>query len=718
MHVLFTDLLQSVAIPWYFYRMKTHLRLTATAVLLTAALSASCAEPFRSTLFPADWTPDHVDGEGRFLHDFSYAGYHQGEVPLPTVFPGGTVDVVVDHGADPSGVTDSTGAIQAAIDAAELAGGGVVYIPKGLYRCDGVLRVDQSNVAIRGDSPEKSRLYFTRSTDMGYSAHLTFAGSVSREVDILLTADVPNRATDVLVSDAGDLAPGDRVALGWTITDEFIADHGMTGTWVSFNGQWKPFFRRTIVAIDRNVTPHRITLDVPTRYPALMRDGVSLRRESGYLEECAVVDLGLANAVDYDTAWSLNQVHVLEMTAVYNCFIRNVKSFASPFPGEGDYHLQSSGVEISNARQVTVADCRMDNAQNRGGGGNGYLFEVRQSGEILFQDCVARNGRHNFIQNWDFGATGIVWLRCDSEGSTAVTRAGDFEFPLRAYSEYHHSLATANLVDSCRLADGWAGGNRGSESSGAGHSAAQCVYWNIDGAGNGRIRAFSYGHGYVIGTRDVEVYTNNDISFSNLDEGTAPNDFREGTDNGATLIPQSLYEAQRAMRLGFTEGEGDTEGVGEGEGTSEGSVEGATEGSSEGEGTSEGTIEGATEGDSEGEHDGEGSPEGNIDGEGSNCKASTHTADIDGDHTIGFGELLRLIQIYNAPSFGCDMGSEDGFAPNVTGQDCCPHDTDFRLPHWSLDLGELLRGIQLYHLGGYTTCQQSRTEDGFCPNPE
>ena len=40
---------------------------------------------------------------------------------------------VLDYGADSTGVTDSTTAIQAAIDAVSLAGGGTVYVPAGIY---------------------------------------------------------------------------------------------------------------------------------------------------------------------------------------------------------------------------------------------------------------------------------------------------------------------------------------------------------------------------------------------------------------------------------------------------------------------------------------------------------------------------------------------------------------------------------------------------------
>ena len=41
---------------------------------------------------------------------------------------------VVDAGADPTGVTDSTAIINAAIHATHTAGGGTVYLPAGHYK--------------------------------------------------------------------------------------------------------------------------------------------------------------------------------------------------------------------------------------------------------------------------------------------------------------------------------------------------------------------------------------------------------------------------------------------------------------------------------------------------------------------------------------------------------------------------------------------------------
>ncbi len=504
---------------------------------------------WRSTLYPVDWTPAHTDASGAFLHDMSYAGYRASEAPLPVVT--GPVFDVTAYGADATGARDATASLQAAIDAAGAAGGGVVHLPAGTYRCDDVLVVRHAGVVLRGDGPTHTFVRFTRTSGMTDRAHLTFQGSLREGTDIPAARDFVARSNVVEVLDAGGLAVGQEVHVGWTVTEAFIADHGMTDTWVSFTGQWKPCFRRTITAIDTSVSPARVTLDVPVRYAGKVRDGASLRPVSGYLTDVAVEDLAVTTVSTWGEAWGLNRTHAVLLDGVKDGWVRRVASYAPPdAPDLLHDHLASGGVKVLNSRRVTVADTTMEEAQNRGGGGNGYLFEVSRSNEILTVDSTARNGRHNFIQNWDFGTSGCVWLRTRSEGGRSYL--GDWDpvgYP--SYSEYHHSLAMANLVDQSFASDGWQGVNRQGESSGAGQSATEDVFWNT--SGGGYLRSLQYGLGYVIGTDGMDLHTDpTEWDWNNSGEGTAPADWVEGVDAAATLDPPSLFEDQLARRLAGT----------------------------------------------------------------------------------------------------------------------------------------------------------------------
>jgi hypothetical protein len=503
---------------------------------------------WRSALYPKDWTPEFEDEAGRFLHDFSYAGYMNGAQAVGAPGDALIVDAVLAHGADPSGDSDSGVAIQGAIDEVSAAGGGVVWLPEGLYRVDGQLRVETSHVVLRGAGTNQTRIYFTKTDGMAYQGHITIQGVVQEQNEALLVTDAPNRQDFVEVEEGADFQVGDDVHIGWVISPEFVSEHQMTGTWQAFNDTWQPFFHRNVTAVDTTSQPTRIYLDVPLRYRAQTRDQASIKKVSGYLEQVGVEELSLGNATDWATAWSLMQVHVLNMIGVKDAWVDRVASFNPPSsPGSGngkDDHLQNSGLMVKLSKRVTVSDSHLSYAQNRGGGGCGYLFEIRQSSEVLFRDCVGIAGRHNFIQNWGFGASGNVWLRVhSSEGKNVVSEA--WNLGATAYSEFHHSLSMANLIDASVSEDGWSAINRGDWSSGAGHSATQSVFWNH--LGPGKIRSLQFGWGYVIGTHwDTEVATSLTLFNSG---GTEPEDFTEGLGEALTLWPQSLYDDQLARRL-------------------------------------------------------------------------------------------------------------------------------------------------------------------------
>ena len=70
-----------------------------------------------------------------------------------------------------------------------------------------------------------------------------------------------------------------------------------------------------------------------------------------------------------------------------------------------------------------------------------------------------------------------------------------------------------------------------------------CVYWST--RGEGVLRSWQAGRGYVIGTRDIKVETS---MSSRHAEGTGPEDSLEGIGRADSLRPQSLYEFQRRRR--------------------------------------------------------------------------------------------------------------------------------------------------------------------------
>jgi hypothetical protein len=91
----------------------------------------------------------------------------------------------------------------------------------------------------------------------------------------------------------------------------------------------------------------------------------------------------------------------------------------------------------------------------------------------------------------------------------------------------------------------------------------------------------------------------------------------------------------------------------------------------------------------------------------------SHSADQNGDGTLGLSELLRVLQFFNAGAHRCDVTGEDGFAPGAGATDCPAHDADYNPADWRVVLSELLRMIQFFNAGAYHPCPSG--EDGFCP---
>lgn len=78
------------------------------------------------------------------------------DVANPAEHAGAAVDSlrsyydVMDYGATGNGLADDRAAIQATIDAAQAASGGVVLLPTGTYAVGGTLRITRSNISMRG----------------------------------------------------------------------------------------------------------------------------------------------------------------------------------------------------------------------------------------------------------------------------------------------------------------------------------------------------------------------------------------------------------------------------------------------------------------------------------------------------------------------------------------------------------------------------------------
>ena len=167
--------------------------------------------------------------------------------------------------------------------------------------------------------------------------------------------------------------------------------------------------------------------------------------------------------------------------------------------------------------------------KNRGEGGNGYLYRVQTSNEILVEKSEAYRGRHNFsLQSYN---SGIVFSRFYSSGGWDMSVDGINGRDVDYWSRYqglevsglgvtgkcdtHNALNHAILITDSDILDGISAENRRYLSRGAGHTSLDTVMWGIRGpgengnpqhtgwetmsvAGMGLLTSFSAKQGYVI----------------------------------------------------------------------------------------------------------------------------------------------------------------------------------------------------------------------------
>lgn len=533
------------------------LLLSLALVIPSAFAQDATPAPWRSALYPEDWKPGDIDAQGRFLHDFSYAGYRRGESPLPDI-KGPVTDVTKPpHSADPSGQNDSTAAIQAALDAAAGAGGGVVFLPAGTYRISPpegskvALRIRGDNMVLRGAGADKTFL-FNDAVDMREKTLLLIEAEPSADWRAEgagipaspLARDLPNRAAEVFVQDATGFAAGDLIVLRSDLTQRFIDEVEMTGKWEPA-GAGSPnrtlMFCRRVVAV--NPAQNSLTLDVPVRYPLKMADLARVVKISRHMISGSGIEdfsIGMrqhpgsgTGEEDFQKEGTLGyDVHGSKAIAfrhAENCWARRIKTYSPPGNDPG-VHVLSNALVLARSRFVTVADCDFRFPQYRGGGGNGYMF-ILQGQENLITGCRAEGARHNY----DFGT-----MACSGNVITRSLAKDGLHG-----SDFHMFLSMSNLLDNitcdgdfleARYYRPW-GGNPIH-----GVTTTQSVFWNTTGLNYSKERkqaviwSEQMGDGYVIGTQGP---------CNKVDS----NDFVEGVGMGASLQPASLYQDQLKRRM-------------------------------------------------------------------------------------------------------------------------------------------------------------------------
>lgn len=535
-----------------------------------ASGGTDAVEPqWRSSLFPENWkapTAAHF-ADDLFVQDFSRAGYRSQGLLLPRL-EGPVFPVVIPQGQDEK--ADCTALIQAALDKACAAGGGVVLLPEGTLRVSvpegqqAALVIRGSKVVLRGAGQGRTHILNT-SADMRNREVIRVApdkgGGGGETVIGMLIKDVTGPVKELALEGKAEPRVGEWVEIRADLTDEWILEHGEPG-WL---GKGKPkgsfCYLRQVEAWGK--ASGVLTVDIPMRLELRVRDRVRVCRAGEMLEEVglegfSVASLPIVKAGWRETDWNVpgtagyaaDRSQLIRLFRARNSWVADVSSY-HPAEVVANIHQHSNGIELDHCARVTLSKLNFARAQYGGANGNGYMYRLHNSQDCLVADSVSDTCRHGFVFS-GFEASGNVLLRCKDLRSGRQMESG-LEPPRRTAgwgSDHHMWLSHSNLIDQCEVEESAFVAMYRPHSN---HflTASHTVFWNTAGVRplNGHaVISQQVGTGYVIGTRGAEAKVSTISSSGKGVAQTEPIDLVEGEFKGAGLVPQSLYVEQVRLR--------------------------------------------------------------------------------------------------------------------------------------------------------------------------
>lgn len=548
-----------------------------SAFALLFVMSTALCPAWESTLYGPGWqgTPSLSFETDKIIQDFSYAGYRRGELPLPSQPPGLIYDAVAGYGADPTGAADSTVAIQNAINAASAAGGGIVYLPPGVFRISPqsantyALQISTGGVVLRGAGADQTFLLNTGTvmrnsniisvTGPGSAAWATVTNPVTA-----ITADLPGPVTELPVESVAGFAVGDYIIVRADPGDAWATEHFEDG-WVGYaaGSFGRLMYLRQIVAIDAG--NQRITIDIPTRYTLKTRDNARIYKKTTLITETGLEDFSIGNTQhpgtggwgenDYTveglSAYDVHASYAIRMTRVRDGWIRNVRTY-QPAGNTTTTHILNNGILLTECTRVTVRNCHFQRPQYGGGGGAGYMYRLQNSGDCLLQDSVAEFCRHGIVFSHMATSGNVIHACLDKTTGKQTGNTGNQNTSGRG-SDHHMHFSHSNLIDTCVADDSWFEARYRPFGTAPLHNltSAHGVYWNTEGRPSGRayvVHSQQSRYGYVIGTRGAVTTVKTDGTST---AKTNPVDHVEGVGLGDSLTPFSLFREQRRRRLGL-----------------------------------------------------------------------------------------------------------------------------------------------------------------------
>ena len=383
--------------------MNPHVRFRVALLLLGLAASAGAAT---SDLWGTNGERWRADSR---LPDFSFAGYHCGEAPLPNVAPGVSVK---NFGAKGDDVADDT---QAFLDALAAVKSGAIEIPPGRYRITNILEIKRSSVVLRGAGTDKTFLFFpiplndikpdwgattTGDRTSNYSwagGFVWFKGSFGEKTLARITAEAQRGENSLTVSGTENLHIGQRVEIFQRDNpDNSLAAElysGDPGNTKNLEGSTHASLVCRIMRIDGN----QIRFDRPLRFDVRLQWRPQIRSFEPTVAESGVENLCFEFPnTPYAGHFTELGYNAVAFTGVADCWARNLvitNADSGLFPCGAFCTIQNIVFE-SSRQPDTALHCTGHHGINFEGTDNlytGFDYRTRFIHDISVDHCAAGN---------------------------------------------------------------------------------------------------------------------------------------------------------------------------------------------------------------------------------------------------------------------------------------------------------------------------------------
>ncbi|MBD0831633.1 DUF4955 domain-containing protein [Aestuariibaculum sediminum] len=494
------------------------------------------------------------------LPDFSYAGYHNGERGLPSVFTQ-TYFNVTDFGAIANDNVSDKDAIMAAISEAEQnPNGGVVFFPPGRFivndanvdNLSEIIKVTKSNVVIKGSGSGDG------GTELYQKDNTTHPDMETKDWVCPYLIQFTNNEDSVnnYITDVTENAERETYTINVANTSNISV------------GQWIELYVKNSSSsfIAEELAPYTSADLFEPQNLKLVNNGVEVReihKVVGKTTNTITFKEPIHRAINAAYNWKINNFAVLEEVGIQDLkytggFVWKHIHHRAPqelYPGEpvGGPHayLSSSGwsgiqfnhvvngwitnVEFSNMSQVAQFKfsgyCSALDNEYTGNPGHNYISTNSATGCLIGRNLDSTIG---------------IWHGCGLNAVSIGNVIWRNENPVNGNSgmEVHASQPRANLFDVCK------GGfffNMGGSTGALPNHLKNLVLWNFEGVSYQSTEVKSWRPNSE--TKYAKFLMPIISGLKGFTMSEEPNQFQENESPGIHVDEESLYEAQLAYRL-------------------------------------------------------------------------------------------------------------------------------------------------------------------------